>query len=62
MIEAGRVPTLDDVADAPILAAARKAKVDALVTFDRKHLLSKPALAVYIKCPIVLPDDAMKML
>jgi serine/threonine protein kinase len=35
--------------DAPIVVAARKGKVDLLVTFDQKHLLGKPEITEYIK-------------
>lgn len=45
--------------DAPILAAARKAKVKMLVTLDRKHLLGKPELSTYLGAPIVTPKDAI---
>jgi predicted nucleic acid-binding protein len=48
--------------DAPIVAAARKAKVDALVTYDRKHLLGKPEIAKYIGAVVVTPEDAVKAL
>ena len=40
--------------------AARRAKVDLLVTFDRKHLLGKPALAEYVGAEIVTPKHAMR--
>ena len=48
--------------DAHVLAAAKKAKVDALVTFDRKHLLGKPGVAKYIKAKVVPPDEAIRLL
>ena len=35
--------------DAPIVVAARKGKVDLLVTLDQKHLLGKPEITEYIK-------------
>jgi len=44
--------------DAPIAAAARKAKVDFLVTLNRKHLLGKPELARYVRAEIVTPKEA----
>jgi predicted nucleic acid-binding protein len=50
------------VKDAVIIAAARKAKVDALVTFDAKHLLGNAAAARYIRAPILRPDEALEML
>jgi predicted nucleic acid-binding protein len=33
--------------DAPIVAAAKRAEVDLLVSLDKKHLLGKPELAEY---------------
>lgn len=48
--------------DAPIVAAARKAKFEALVTYDRKHLLGKPELAKYLGADVITPDDAIKRL
>ena len=48
--------------DAPIVAAARKAKVDFLVTLDRKHLLGQPNLAKYVRAPIVTPKEVMEQL
>lgn len=44
--------------DAPILAAARVARVDILITLDKKHLLDKPELETYANCPILRPVDA----
>ena len=48
--------------DAPIVAAARKAKVDLLVTMDQKHLLGKPELANYAGVEIVTPKEAVAIL
>ena len=48
--------------DAPIVAAAKKANVDALVTYDRKHLLGKPAVAKYLGALVLTPEDAIKLL
>ena len=48
--------------DAPIVAAARKAKVDLLVTMDQKHILGKPELANYAGLQIVTPKEAMAIL
>ena len=41
--------------DAPIAAAAKMAKVELLVTLDRKHLLGRPDLARHIGADIVTP-------
>ncbi len=49
------------IKDAPIVAAARKAKVDGLVTFDEKHMLKNPALPGYIRAPVVRPQQAVEM-
>jgi len=46
--------------DAPILAAARKAKVDYLVTLDKKHLLGKPELAQYARTLIAAPQEVVQ--
>jgi uncharacterized protein len=44
--------------DAPIVAAARKARVDILVTLDQKHLLGKPEIANYAGMKIANPKEA----
>ncbi len=46
--------------DAPILAAAKVAGVDMLVTLDRKHFLGKPELSIYINAPILTPAQAFQ--
>ncbi len=48
--------------DAPILAAARKAEVDLLVTLDQKHLLGKPELALFLGARIVTPKEAVSII
>lgn len=48
--------------DAPIIAAARQAGVDFLVTLDKKHLLGKPKLADYARTAIVTPREAIEQL
>ena len=50
------------VKDAPIVAAAKRAKVDLLVTFDRKHLLGKPEVAKYVRAAVVTPQEAIAYL
>jgi len=64
--EVARV-TSDDVADAkqwivlkdaPVLAAAKVARVDMLVTLDKKHFLGRPELETYINAPILTPKEA----
>jgi predicted nucleic acid-binding protein len=48
--------------DRAIVAAARKAKPDLFVTVDKKHLLGRPALAKYVRAPIVTPIGAVAYL
>ncbi len=48
--------------DAPIVAAARKAGVDYLITFDKKHLLGNPALTSYLGIEILTPKDGLEYL
>jgi predicted nucleic acid-binding protein len=59
ILEAGRLIVLKD---APIIAAAKAAKVDMLVTLDRKHILGRPELEAYIKAPILTPAEAFQRL
>lgn len=46
--------------DAPIIAAAKKAKVIALVSLDKKHILDHPKLEDYINAPILTPKEAYR--
>jgi len=41
--------------DAPIIAAAKTAKVNMLVSLDKKHILGRTDLETYINAPIVTP-------
>jgi uncharacterized protein len=43
--------------DAPILAAAKAAKVDMLISLDKKHILGHPELEGYINAPILTPAE-----
>ncbi|MAS35619.1 MAG: DNA-binding protein [Anaerolineaceae bacterium] len=45
--------------DAPIVAAAVKAKCSHLVTYDRKHLLDRPEVAEGSCLEIVTPADVL---
>lgn len=45
--------------DAPVVAAAKRAEVDLLVSLDKKHLLGKPELAKYAGTEIVTPKVAV---
>lgn len=44
--------------DAPILAAAKAASVGALVSLDKRDLLDKPELEVFISAKIFRPKEA----
>lgn len=46
--------------DAPIVAAAKKAKVELLVTLDKKHLLGKPEIAEYTGAPTLTPKEVVE--
>jgi predicted nucleic acid-binding protein len=46
--------------DAPIIAAAEKAKVIILVSLDKKHILGRPELETYINAPILTPKEAFQ--
>jgi predicted nucleic acid-binding protein len=48
--------------DAPILAAAKFAKVDMLISLDKKHFLGHPELENYINAPILTPAEAFASL
>ncbi len=48
--------------DAPIVAAAKKARVDFLVSLDRKHLVGVAEVARRSKLRIVLPEELIKHL
>jgi len=50
---------ISDSTDAPILAAAIKAKVDFLVTHNRKHFLDDPKVAEKSGLQIGTPGDAL---
>lgn len=45
-----------ELKDAPIVAAARKAQVDYLVSLDRRHLVGRPEVAQGSGLEIVLPE------
>lgn len=48
--------------DAPIAAATRKAKVEMLVTFDRKHFPGRPDLTLHVGANTVTPKEAERRL
>lgn len=54
-----------DPDDAPIIAAAKKARVDALVTFDKKHMLKagrREPIEEHIGAPVVTPSAILEKL
>ena len=51
-----------DLKDAPIVAAAKRAKVDFLITLDKKHLLDKPEIVAYIGIDVVTHKEVFKRL
>lgn len=53
--------TVDDPEDIAIVAAAKIARVDALVSFDRKHLHTK-VVSEYISAPVITAGDALKLI
>jgi predicted nucleic acid-binding protein len=48
--------------DAPILAAAKAATVDVLVSLDKKHILGHSELERYINAPILTPAEVIALL
>jgi len=46
--------------DAPVIAAAKKAKPTMLVSLDKKHILNHPELESYINAPILTPAEAFQ--
>lgn len=50
-----------DPDDAPIIAAAKLAQVDGLISFDRKHLHTKEVEA-YINAAVMTPGDALQLI
>jgi predicted nucleic acid-binding protein len=46
--------------DAPLVAAAKRARVDYLVSLDRRHLVGVPAVAKGSGLKIVLPEELLE--
>ena len=61
-VEVANAATYTFPKDAPIVAAAKKANVDYLVSLDRKHLVGVPAVAHGSGLTIVLPEDLLAAL
>ncbi|HQV68490.1 MAG TPA: PIN domain-containing protein [Thermoflexales bacterium] len=51
---------VNDPFDAPIIAAAKRAEVDGLVSFDRKHLHTR-AVEEFIGAPVLTAGDALAL-
>jgi predicted nucleic acid-binding protein len=59
VLQAARYTTLKD---APIVAAAKRAGVDYLVSLDRRHLVGVPEVAQRSGLKIVLPEELLEEL
>jgi predicted nucleic acid-binding protein len=57
VLDAARYTTLKD---APIVAAAKKAGVDYLVSLDRRHLVNQAEVARASGLKIVLPEEIVR--
>jgi len=54
--------TYTELKDAPIVAAAKAAQVDYLVSLDRRHLVGVEAVSQQSGLAIMLPDDFLSQL
>lgn len=53
-------PLIEDPKDAPILAGAAKAKVQFLITLDRKHFFTPKLAAANLSFQIITPADFLQ--
>ena len=51
-----------ELKDAPIVAAAKRGKVDILVSLDREHLLDNPKVAKLADAEVLTPREAVQAL
>lgn len=51
-----------ELKDAPVVAAARSAGVEYLVSLDRRHLVGQASVAENAGISIVLPEDVLRLL
>ncbi len=58
--EVQQVARYTELKDAPIVAAARRANVDCLVSLDRRHLVDRPEVAQGSGLKILLPEEALR--
>jgi len=59
VLDAGELIVLKD---APIIAAAKMANVNMLVSLDKKHILNRPELETYIAAVVLTPAEAYQKL
>ena len=59
--EVGKAATYIHIKDAPVVAAAIRAKADYLVTWDRKHFIDNPRVAEQSGLTIVTPDELLAL-
>jgi predicted nucleic acid-binding protein len=55
-----KAATYTELKDAPIVAAAIRAKVDYLATLDRRHLVDKPEVSAGSGLSVVLPSELLQ--
>ncbi len=48
--------------DASIVAAAKMANVNGLISLDKKHILSNPNIVEFINAPVLTPKEAFEMI
>lgn len=48
---------ISDLGDIPVIAAAIKAKVDFLLTFDKRHFIDDPEVSKKSKLKIIMPKE-----
>lgn len=51
-----------ELKDAPIVAAAVKAKADYLVSLDRAHLVDVPKVAEGARIPVLVPGELLRII
>jgi predicted nucleic acid-binding protein len=60
--EVHKAASYTDVKDAPIVAAAKRARVDYLTSLDRRHLAGVPEVAQGSGLKIVLPHELLDII
>jgi len=59
-LQVSRAASYTALKDAPIVAAAKRARVDYLVSLDRRHLVGVPEVAQRSGLKIVLPEELLE--